>query len=108
MNEDIAEEEALLFLLLRRRCREQKRNKERTKPTFWVRDIFCERKQYGEYSRGTENWRSRILFRCVYILFILSCAYFSFLPISCREVISLKLFCNILVHFINVGHNDEC
>ena len=50
MDEDITEEEVLLFLLLRRRCRVQKHRIKCKKPRFWVRDIFCQREQYGEYS----------------------------------------------------------
>ena len=55
MDEDIAEEEeeeeeALLFLLLRRRCIGQKRKKKSKNPRFWVRDVFRQREQYGEYS----------------------------------------------------------
>ena len=41
MDEDIAEEEALLFLLLRKRCKGQNRKKKCKKPRFWVRDMFC-------------------------------------------------------------------
>ena len=48
MDENIAEEKALLFLLLRRYCRVRK--KKFKKPTFWVRDVFRQREQYGEYS----------------------------------------------------------
>ena len=64
MDEDIAEEEALLFFLLRRHDRGQKPKKLCKKPRFWVRDIFGQRVQYGEIATiaGSENWRSRILF----------------------------------------------
>ena len=54
MDENIAEEKALLFLLLRRHCRVHK--KKVKKPTFWVRDIFRQRENIleigsqGEYS----------------------------------------------------------
>ena len=51
MNEDTPEEEALLFLLLQRCRRRQKRKTKRWKPRFCVRDIFRQREQYGEYSR---------------------------------------------------------
>ena len=39
------EEELLYILLVRRRRRRNKRRKAR----FWVRDIFLNRKRYGEY-----------------------------------------------------------
>ena len=51
MDEDITEEDMLLFLLLRRHCRRQKRKTKHKKPRFWVRDIFRQIEQYGEYSR---------------------------------------------------------
>ena len=49
MDEDIADEEALLFLSLRRHHRGQKPKKLCKKPRFWARDIFGQMKQYGEY-----------------------------------------------------------
>ena len=45
MDEEIKEEEALLFLQLRRRRRRQKRKIKRKKPRFWVRDIFRQKEQ---------------------------------------------------------------
>ena len=47
-------------------------------------------------SAGTENW--------ILILY----TYFSFLPISCRRVIVLKLFCNVLDHSKYVDDNNDC
>ena len=59
-------------------------------------------------------------FRCVHILFILAvlAGYLSRTLIlgssqlvavdSCRGVISLKFFCNVLGHSINIAHNHEC
>ena len=58
MNENITEEEVLLFLLLRRRRRRQKRKTKGKKPKFWVRDIFRQREQYGEYSKLVQELKT--------------------------------------------------
>ena len=74
MDEDIIEEDMLLFLLLRRHCRRQKRKTKHKKPKFWVRDIFRQIEQYGEYSRLVQELKTgdrSFFYRCVYILFIL-------------------------------------
>ena len=51
MHEAITEEVALLIFLLPKRRRRKKRKTKRKKPRFWVRDVFRQREQYGEYSR---------------------------------------------------------
>ena len=50
MGEDTAKEETL-FLLLRKRPREQKCKKKCKKPSFGVREFFRQREQYGENSK---------------------------------------------------------
>ena len=101
--------------LLRRRCRGRKRKKKPKRPRFWVRDISCQREWYGEYSNYCRNWKLEIenfilgVFTSFsYWLDTYLHTYFSFLPISSRAVISLKLFCFVLDHSINVDHNNEC
>ena len=74
MDEDITEEDMLLFLLLRRHCRRQKRKTKHKKPKFWVRDIFRQIEQHGEYSRLVQELKTgdrSFFYRRVYILFIL-------------------------------------
>ena len=63
-------------------------------------------------SAGTENGRLRILFWLSLHTFhigwmLILYTFFIFLSISCRGVMSLKLFFNVLDHSINVGHNNE-
>ena len=60
MDEDIADEEALLFFLLRRHHRGQKPKKLCKKPRFWARDIFGQMKQYGEYYNYSRKWKLEI------------------------------------------------
>ena len=58
MDEDIAEKEALLFLLLWRCRLGQRRKNNRKNPRFWFRDIFRQRNQYHiATSAGTEELR---------------------------------------------------
>ena len=47
MDEDITEDKALLFLLLRKYYRRQNRTKKRKKPRLWVGVIFRKREQNG-------------------------------------------------------------
>ena len=62
MHEDFAEEEVLLFILLKRCPKGQKRKKKRKKPRFWVTEVL-ENMENIQTSAETENWRSRIYFR---------------------------------------------
>ena len=61
--------------------------------------------QYGEYSKLVQEY----YFSCAYILLILTGCHvhvFSFVQIAVA-VMSLKLFSNVLNHFINVDGNNE-
>ena len=69
MNEDTPEEEALLFLLLQRCRRRQKRKTKRWKPRFCVRDIFRQREQYGEYSRLVWDVKPEKKKRCYFFCY---------------------------------------
>ena len=49
IDEDIAEKSVIIIFLRSRRSR-WKRKKKNKSPRFWVRDIFRQSEQYGEYS----------------------------------------------------------
>ena len=89
MDKDITEKSSAIFLL-QKRCRGQKRKKKVKKPRFWVRDIFCQREQYGELTQLVQELKTgdrEFNFRCVYILIILA-VYLSCtrILVSCRLV----------------------
>ena len=58
--DDCVEEELLLVLLLRRRRKKRVEitNALRSKPRFWIRDIFLKREELGEFHRLVQELKN--------------------------------------------------